>query len=874
MGFSRAHFGANALGVKSNYIFVNPNSSRNRVFNPTSISGLLLWAEPDVFRNTVTQSVVNTGLVVSAVSSSDGSVAKIWRSDGNTAGMPAWRGNGPANRPALWFDGSQNSVQNVLNGPTPTTAWTLAVRVNSKITGTVIVFLTDAGVTLPGAIGFNTGVGGIYVYDGATSLATSLNIQLNTDYFVVLVANGNSFDLYVNGTKNSGTLNATKISLNTISWGYKPAVTVFKGSQNLWLIYNKALTASEVASLNTYAMSPTYPLPAPAKTQIYLQTGNSLAFGQDASQPISDIINQSFDTSKHYTFNSAISGQPTSYFLTNYDKYIGNYICDPTQTGVTTFVDFIEGENDLVATNDSTTSYNNLVAIATSASNLGAKVVLQTITPRSGTAAYDAGVNYETNRLATNALLRDNRSNLFTLADAGADPIMGSSASLTNLTYYALDSDGNGTARVHYTNTGQTVVAPYHVTSLKYLGFDSVTFNPKSVNGLAAWYDAGQGIVGGSPNFSGSNDFTAASWVKGFSTITADQTTDPNGTNTADLMLDNAVSTNHNISIVPANAYTGPVTASVYVKAGTKQGIVLGLNPGGAWFNLANGTITTTNGGAGASITAVTGGWYLCAVSHSANNGGGFGITMLSSSTSTPATTGYAGDGAGSLYLWGASFSQPSISISSWADQSGNGRNLLQSVASAKPVLNTTLVNNKPAIVFNNSTTYLSGTLGASFNAPLTMFTVVKFNQLNQAASDFDTALQVGTLAAANNGATIARNAVDNKYYTSDGLSIFTGSVLTGQTWQVIASVHNSGSLPYHRAFLNNNQMGGVMDDPAPIVTNGAINIGKHRTTSGFDGHWLDGAVAETIIYNRALTTAEITQVNQYLGSKYGVTIS
>lgn len=166
-------------------------------------------------------------------------------------------------------------------------------------------------------------------------------------------------------------------------------------------------------------------------------------------------------------------------------------------------------------------------------------------------------------------------------------------------------------------------------------------------------------------------DFTAASWTKPFTTVTANSIVAPNGLQTADKF--EAAST---VSEIYARASTsqtasGIFTLSIYAKAGSVNFLRLrNLAVSGApnvWFNLATGAKGTEGAGLTGSITSVGNGWYRCSVvgtnlSSITNNLIDIGFSAADNSTAVT-----AGD---FIYLWGAQLSD-SASLDTYVPQYG-----------------------------------------------------------------------------------------------------------------------------------------------------------------------------------------------------------
>ena len=148
-----------------------------------------------------------------------------------------------------------------------------------------------------------------------------------------------------------------------------------------------------------------------------------------------------------------------------------------------------------------------------------------------------------------------------------------------------------------------------------------------------------------------SQDFSNAVWQKSNSSITTSANIAPDGTQTAQLLVENASTSSH-ILFISSGLTTG-TTLSLYAKAKgrTKIGIGDSSNQYLAKFDLSNGTVTTAsnNGVTGGSITSVGNGWYRMSCQYTGSTVG-LGIFLLDSS----GNTSYTGDGYSGIYIWQA----------------------------------------------------------------------------------------------------------------------------------------------------------------------------------------------------------------------------
>jgi hypothetical protein len=144
-----------------------------------------------------------------------------------------------------------------------------------------------------------------------------------------------------------------------------------------------------------------------------------------------------------------------------------------------------------------------------------------------------------------------------------------------------------------------------------------------------------------------SQEFDSASWTKSNSTISANAITAPNGTLTADKLIETATNSVHNIN--QNFVMVGSHSLSIYAKAGERTRIALQLGSVSAIFDLSNGSVVS---GAGAFINDEGNGWYRCVISNTPSN-----INCIIYIVSGTSTT-YLGNGTSGVYIWGAQLEQ------------------------------------------------------------------------------------------------------------------------------------------------------------------------------------------------------------------------
>ena len=159
-----------------------------------------------------------------------------------------------------------------------------------------------------------------------------------------------------------------------------------------------------------------------------------------------------------------------------------------------------------------------------------------------------------------------------------------------------------------------------------------------------------------------SEEFDNASWSKNNTSITANTVAAPNGTASADSLIENSASTEHSctqtFTAVSGTAYT----LSVFVKSLSGNRAVKLRFTTTAWtgsintqvdFNLTTGAGTIITGSPTFTSQAFPGGWWRFSMTatSTANGTPGVSIHLIESVGSA---ISYTGDNASGIYLWGA----------------------------------------------------------------------------------------------------------------------------------------------------------------------------------------------------------------------------
>jgi len=146
-----------------------------------------------------------------------------------------------------------------------------------------------------------------------------------------------------------------------------------------------------------------------------------------------------------------------------------------------------------------------------------------------------------------------------------------------------------------------------------------------------------------------SEQFDNAAWLGSTFSIAANSATAPDGTTTADSLIEDSGSGQKGTYQSYTYA-TADHTLSVYAKAGTRDWIRIGTGTNHAWFNVSTGVVGTEVLCTG-SMVLDSNGFYRCSVTMSLTAGTDNFYIFIANGDNV---TAYTGDGASLVYIWGA----------------------------------------------------------------------------------------------------------------------------------------------------------------------------------------------------------------------------
>lgn len=402
----------------------------------------------------------------------------------------------------------------------------------------------------------------------------------------------------------------------------------------------------------------------------------------------------------------------------------------------------------------------------------------------------------------------------------------------------------------------------------------SVSYNSSIVrNGLICYLDAANpaSYTPGQNLLTYSEEFNNAAWGKGNCTITADAVVAPNGTTTAERLVEDATNGEH--SLYYSQTITNVTqTFSVYAKAGERSLMALQFSnfvnaAAQVGFNLATGTVLFTGAGnadysnISARIDSIGNGWFRCsltATKGSVNTSNNPLIQAYNGSSSS-----FASNTSTGFYIWGAQL-ETNSSMGPY----------IQTVASNAPTRSTTWVN------LMGNATYNATLTGAVYNStsaavPATMeFLGNSGSKAVMAGLDLRTTNHTIIVSSRYSGGSRGRVVGGNlnnyllghysnsagRYYP--GNWVFQNGTWNDTRWWVHAGT-GSTLTDYWQFFMNGEFMAGNtngVSGPNGIVFGG----------DGVYGDWSTCQVGAFLAYDRILSANEIAQTTAAIRGRYG----
>jgi hypothetical protein len=239
----------------------------------------------------------------------------------------------------------------------------------------------------------------------------------------------------------------------------------------------------------------------------------------------------------------------------------------------------------------------------------------------------------------------------------------------------------------------------------------------------------------------------------------------------------------------------------------------------------------------------------------------------------------FSPDSQQDLYFWYAPESGVTVSgarVEQWNDKSGRGNHMTQAVSAAMPVRTSAVVNNHNVLRFNGLTAYLAN-YGADvatlhlLDHPFAIAVVAARTSAPIASSNV--LVGIGTTASTTEFSLIEIQSRQWRLRRNDGAA---------QTDDLVSAnggfhVHLLNVLGTAYQYFQDGVAvcaAGTMD-MADFVSANVLSLGALvRSTNETGVAFLDGDVAELLVYATAMTSSHGRELNKLLGAKYGITIT
>jgi hypothetical protein len=216
--------------------------------------------------------------------------------------------------------------------------------------------------------------------------------------------------------------------------------------------------------------------------------------------------------------------------------------------------------------------------------------------------------------------------------------------------------------------------------------------------------------------------------------------------------------------------------------------------------------------------------------------------------------------------------------VSTWADQSGNGYDATQSTTAARPTYIASGLNGLPVVRFDGTDDQMA--LGASALGMLrnvggaTIFVVVKYSVglITSPSLFFSTNISSASLRLETRQDLNSKLGTRGRRLDADSVQGVT-SVQTTSTSSVI--IH-AAKVDYQNTLLQQFINGALDGQLTTYHTSGnTSDTNSNNIKVGTNNNsFLNGDIAEIIVYNRDLNTSELAQVHRYLARKWGIALA
>jgi hypothetical protein len=218
--------------------------------------------------------------------------------------------------------------------------------------------------------------------------------------------------------------------------------------------------------------------------------------------------------------------------------------------------------------------------------------------------------------------------------------------------------------------------------------------------------------------------------------------------------------------------------------------------------------------------------------------------------------------------------------VSAWADQSGSGNDALQSDDAEKPLFLRNALAGKPVLRFDGANDYLAinnlSYQAAGEISGITIFVLAKSTSSNdQIIASFDRNQYWQFALKDDRGA--GNVGWDTTSSSASAHDLITPLSYTDGRWHVICAWFQAGAPPDKRIFVDGQEAASATAHGGESIGSGAARfgfIGVGSEADSFDGAkgplaFLNGDLAEIVMFNRALTDEERALIELYFVGKW-----
>jgi hypothetical protein len=211
--------------------------------------------------------------------------------------------------------------------------------------------------------------------------------------------------------------------------------------------------------------------------------------------------------------------------------------------------------------------------------------------------------------------------------------------------------------------------------------------------------------------------------------------------------------------------------------------------------------------------------------------------------------------------------------VSEWRDKSGTGKKMTQDTGGNQPDYLTDGIGGKPALGFTGSSSHF---MRGAFSHALTAITSLVVARMESTVGTSGRIFSMTVSGSASDFGGTGHLCPSMRFTSTqavgcqnDGGTRVSRDITYGTPF--IQCSHHDGTTLSNR--VNNGTAATYTPASAwsPTMANMMLSS---QSSSGAAGGFFTGRIAEVIVYSRDLTADERSKVHQYLGNKYGITVS